>query len=126
LLAAQAITRAWAEGGVKGVVNTTSTWSDRSPDMMVRNWSNPMYFADLFGSFGAMWGTNGPSEGEGRFNTDADYAETWDRFRFSKDVEARKAACAERMERIKQDPPVLPPYRPFESWARQKSVNWMP
>jgi ABC-type transport system substrate-binding protein len=25
------------------------------PEMMARNWSNPMYFADPFGSFGVMW-----------------------------------------------------------------------
>lgn len=126
LLAAQAITQMWAEVGVKGVVNTTSTWSGNSPDLMVRNWSNPMYFADPFGSFGVMWAPDGPSEGEGRFNTDAAYAESWERFRFSADVEVRKAAYAELMGRIQQDPPVLPLYRPYESWAMQTSINWKP
>lgn len=126
LLAAQAITEMWAQVGVKGVVNTTSTWSGNSPDLMVRNWSNPMYFADPFGCFGVMWAPGGPSEGEGRFNTDAAYAEIWDRFRFSQDVAARNAAYAELMERIKQDPPVLPLYRPYESWGMQQSVNWAP
>lgn len=126
LLAAQAITEMWGEVGINGTVNTTSTWSGGSPDLMVRNWSNPMYFADPFGSFGVMWAPGGPSEGEGRFNTDEDYAETWERFRFSTDVEARKAAYAELMERIKQNPPVLPLYRPYESWAMQTSINWAP
>ena len=54
------------------------------------------------------------------------FAEMWERFRFSQDVEARKAAYAELMDRIKQDPPVLPLYRPYESWGMQKSVNWAP
>jgi peptide/nickel transport system substrate-binding protein len=101
-------------------------WTGGDADMMARNWSNPMYFADPFGSFGVMWAPGGPSESEGRFNTDAAYAEIWERFRFSKDVEARKAAYAELMERIAQDPPVLPLYRPFESWAMNKNVNWAP
>jgi peptide/nickel transport system substrate-binding protein len=126
LLAAQAITEMWAEVGVTGVVNTTSTWSGNNPEMMVRNWSNPMYFADPFGSFGVMWAPDGPSEGEGRFNTDEEYAAAWERFRFSPDVEDRKGAYVELMERIKQDPPVLPLYRPYESWAMQTSIDWQP
>lgn len=126
LLAAQAITEMWAEVGVTGVVNTTSTWSGNNPEMMVRNWSNPMYFADPFGSFGVMWAPNGPSEGEGRFNTDEEYAAAWERFRFSADVDDRKEAYVELMERIKQDPPVLPLYRPYESWAMQSSIDWKP
>ncbi|MDF2234764.1 ABC transporter substrate-binding protein [Albimonas sp. CAU 1670] len=126
LLAAQAIMEMWAAVGINGRVNVAEKWSGGSPDMMARNWSNPMYFADPFGSFGVMWAPNGPSEGEGRFNTDEDYAQKWDRFRFSSDVETRKAAYAELMERIQQDPPVLPLYRPFESWGMKKSVNWAP
>ncbi|MCD9148842.1 ABC transporter substrate-binding protein [Pseudophaeobacter flagellatus] len=126
MLAAQAITEMWKEVGVNGRVNIAEKWSGRAPEMMTRNWSNPMYFADPFGSFGVMWAPNGPSEGEGRFNTDAGYAEIWERFRFSKDVAARKLAYGELMERIKQDPPVLPLYRPFESWAMRKDVTWAP
>ncbi|QPM90599.1 ABC transporter substrate-binding protein [Pseudooceanicola algae] len=126
LLAAQAIMEMWAAVGINGRVNVQDQWSGNDPEMMARNWSNPMYFADPFGSFGVMWAPNGPSQGEGRFNTDADYAEKWDRFRFSKDVEARREAYAELMERIKQDPPVLPLYRPFESWGMKQSVNWAP
>ena len=126
LLAAQAIVEMWKEVGINGKVNVVDKWTGGDADMMARNWSNPMYFADPFGSFGVMWAPDGPSESEGRFNTDAAYAESWERFRFSKDVEARKAAYAELMERIAQDPPVLPLYRPFESWAMNKNVNWAP
>ncbi len=116
----------WAEVGIKGKVNVGDKWTGNSPDLMVRNWSNPMYFADPFGCFGVMWAPNGPSESEGRFNTDEDYAKTWEKFRFSGDVELRRAAYAELMERIKQDPPVLPLYRPYESWAMKTNVNWAP
>lgn len=126
LLAAQAIVEMWKEVGINGKVNVVDKWTGGDADMMARNWSNPMYFADPFGSFGVMWAPNGPSESEGRFNTDEAYAEAWERFRFSKDVEARKAAYAELMERISQDPPLLPLYQPYESWAMNKNVNWAP
>ncbi|MEM5475533.1 ABC transporter substrate-binding protein [Pacificibacter sp. AS14] len=126
LLAAQAIMEMWANVGIVGKVNVQEQWSGNDPEMMARNWSNPMYFADPFGSFGVMWAPDGPSEGEGRFNTDAEYAEMWERFRFSTDVEARKAAYAELMDRVKADPAVLPLYRPFESWGMKTSINWAP
>ena len=126
LLAAQAIMEMWANVGVKGRVNVIEEWTGGSPAMMVRSWSNPMYFADPFGSFGVMWAPNGPSESEGRFNTDAEYAEIWERFRFSTDIEARKQAYAELMERIKADAPFLPLYRPYESWAMRTDLEWAP
>ncbi|RMC36024.1 ABC transporter substrate-binding protein [Paracoccus alkanivorans] len=126
LLAAQAITEMWSAVGINGRVNVQDQWSGDDPEMMARNWSNPMYFSDPFGSFGVMWAPEGPSESEGRFNTDAEYAEKWERFRFSTDIDARKAAYAELMEEMKADPVVLPLYRPFESWAMKRSVNWAP
>lgn len=126
LLAAQAIMEMWSAVGINGRVNVQDQWSGNDPEMMARNWSNPMYFADPFGSFGVMWAPEGPSESEGRFNTDAEYAEKWERFRFSTDIDARKAAYAELMEEMKADPVVLPLYRPFESWAMKRSVNWAP
>ncbi len=126
VLAAQAIMEMWAEVGINGKLDVQDGWTGGDPEMMARSWSNPMYFADPFGSFGVMWAPNGPSEGEGRFNTDEEYAAIWERFRFSTDVEARKAAYAELMDRIKQNPPVLPLYRPFESWGMQTSITWKP
>jgi peptide/nickel transport system substrate-binding protein len=126
LLAAQAIQEMWAAVGVQSRINVDEKWTGKSPDLMVRNWSNPMYFADPFGSFGVMWAPGGPSESEGRFNTDAAYAKAWERFRYSSDVKERKAAYAELMDRIRQDPPVLPLYRPYESWAMRTGVTWAP
>lgn len=126
LLAAQAIMEMWANVGVNGRVNVIEEWTGGSPSMMARSWSNPMYFADPFGSFGVMWAPNGPSESEGRFNTDAEYAEIWERFRFSTDIKARKQAYAELMERIKADATFLPLYRPYESWAMRTDLEWAP
>jgi peptide/nickel transport system substrate-binding protein len=126
LLAAQAIQEMWAELGVNSRIDVDDKWTGSDPEMMVRNWSNPMYFADPFGSFGVMWAPGGPSQSEGRFNTDDEYAEIWERFRFSTDVEDRKIAYAELMGRIAENPPVLPLYQPYESWAMTAEVDWKP
>ncbi|MEO1686998.1 MAG: ABC transporter substrate-binding protein, partial [Pseudomonadota bacterium] len=116
----------WKEIGVEAELNVTEQWTGNDTTMMTRSWSNPMYFADPFGSFGVMWAPGGPSESVGRFNTDEAYAAAWEKFRFSADVEDRKEAYAELMERIKQDPPVLPLYRPFESWGMKANIDWSP
>ncbi|TKT78288.1 ABC transporter substrate-binding protein [Aquamicrobium sp. LC103] len=126
MLAAQAIVEMWGAVGVNGRVNVIEEWTGGKPEMMVRCWSNPMYFADPFGSFGVMWAPQGPSESEGRFNTDEEYAGIWERFRYSSDTGARKQAYGELMERIEQDAPFLPLYRPYESWAMRTNVNWAP
>lgn len=126
LLATQAIQEMWGALGVNLRIDVDDQWTGNDPEMMVRNWSNPMYFADPFGSFGVMWAPNGPAESEGRFKTDEAYAEIWDRFRFSEDVAERKQAYAELMDHIEADPPFLVLYQPYESWAMQRSVNWKP
>ncbi|BCH27547.1 ABC transporter substrate-binding protein [Mesorhizobium sp. L-8-3] len=126
LLAAQAIQEMWAGIGVKLAINVDDKWTGNDPTMNVRNWSNPLYFADPFGSFGVMWAPGGPSEGEGRFKPDADYAAAWEKFRFSDSLEDRRAAYADLMERIRKDPPFLVLYQPYESWGLRKSVNWAP
>jgi peptide/nickel transport system substrate-binding protein len=125
-LAAQAIMEMWAAVGIKGKINPTPAWTGNNPALMARTWSNPMYFADPFGSFGVMWAPGGPSESEGRFRTTPEYAAAWEKFRFSPTVEARRAAYAELMDRIAQDPPVLPLYQPHESWGMRRSINWKP
>lgn len=126
LLAMQAIAEMWGQIGIKTSIQVDDKWTGNDPTMNARNWSNPMYFPDPFGSFGVMWAPGGPSEGEGRFKTDEDYAEKWERFRFSAQVEDRKVAYAELMERIAEDPPFIPLYQPYESWGMQQNVNWAP
>lgn len=126
LLAAQAIQEMWATVGIKVQLNVDDKWSGGDPTMMVRNWSNPLYFPDPAGSFGTMWAPNAASNTEGRFKPDAGYAATWERFRFSTALEDRKKAYAELMDYIKNDPPLLVLYQPFESYGLKKALNWKP
>jgi peptide/nickel transport system substrate-binding protein len=126
LLAAQAIQEMWAEVGVKAELKVDDRWTGVDADMMARNWSNPMYFPDPTGSFGIMWAPTGNSATEGRFKPDAAYAAVWERFRFSIDVAARKQAYAELMDMISNDPPVLPLYQPYESFAMRANIAWKP
>lgn len=126
LLATQAIQEMWGKIGVKVQINVDDKWTGNDPTMMARNWSNPMYFPDPAGSFGTMWAPGAASESEGRFKPAPAYVEAWDRFRYSTDTEARRKAFAELMAMIKEDPPVLVLYQPYESYGVAKSVSWKP
>ena len=126
LLAAQAIQEMWAAVGVKSELKVDDAWTGNKPDMMARNWSNPMYFPDPTGSFGIMWAPTGNSATEGRFKPDAKYVEMWERFRYSTELAARKQAYTELMGWIRNDPPVLPLYQPYESFAMRRAIAWKP
>lgn len=126
LLAAQAIQEMWAAVGVKTQLNVTTQWTGADPTMMARNWSNPMYYSDPAGMFGVMWSPTGYSASQNRFKTDQAFDAAWERFRFSTDLAERKKAYVELMERMKDDPPVLPLYQPYEAYAMKKSIKWKP
>lgn len=126
LLATQAIQEMWGALGVKTKIQVDDAWTGNKPAMMARNWSNPMYFPDPAGSFGTMWAPEAASFTEGRFKPDQAYKDAWERFRYSEKVEDRRKAFGELMDWIKNDPPVLPLYQPYESYGLKKNVNWKP
>jgi peptide/nickel transport system substrate-binding protein len=126
LLAAQALQEMWAAVGIKVRINVDEAWTGNKPEMMTRNWSNPMYFPDPAGSFGTMWAPEAAAFAEGRFRPNEAYKGMWERFRFSEKLEDRKKAYAEMMDYIKNDPPVFVLWQPFESYGIKKSVNWKP
>ena len=125
LLAAQAIQEMWGAIGVKAEINVTTKWTGPDADMMVRNWSNPMYFADPAGSFGVMWSPKG-SGTEMAWSPNEAYPALWDKFRYSTDVAVRKQAYEEIMGYIKEEMPFVVLYQPYESYGMRKGVTWAP
>lgn len=126
LLATQAIAEMWKAIGVTTQIAVDDKWTGNDPTMMSRNWSNPMYFPDPAGSFGTMWAPGAASESEGRFKPSDAYRAEWERFRFSTDMATRRDAFAKLMEMIRQDPPVLVLYQPYESYGVRQSIAWKP
>jgi peptide/nickel transport system substrate-binding protein len=124
LLAAQAIKEMWAAVGVEMTLNVETAWGDLA-EIETRNWSNPMYFADPAGSFGTMWAPGGARIGN-TWEPNEAYAGLWDRFRYSTDIEERKAAYVEIMAYVKDEAPVLPLYEPYEAYGVRQGVNWAP
>ncbi|MET0437017.1 MAG: ABC transporter substrate-binding protein [Devosia sp.] len=125
LLAAQAIQEMWAEICVKAEINVTTKWTGPDADMQVRNWSNPMYFADPAGSFGTMWSPKG-SGTEMAWTPNEAYPGLWDKFRYSTDIAVRKEAYGEIMAYVKEEMPFVVLYQPYESYGMRQSVTWAP
>jgi peptide/nickel transport system substrate-binding protein len=125
LLAAQAIQEMWAEIGVKAEINVTTKWTGPDADMEVRNWSNPMYFADPAGSFGVMWSPKG-SGTEMAWTPNEAYPALWDKFRYSTDLNVRKEAYSQIMAYVKQEMPFVVLYQPYESYGMRQGVHWAP
>jgi ABC-type transport system substrate-binding protein len=59
LLAAQTLKEMWQAVGFNIRLRVDERWTGSDPDMMARNWSNPMYFPDPVGSYGTMWSPTG-------------------------------------------------------------------
>ncbi|PTM93536.1 ABC transporter substrate-binding protein [Mycoplana dimorpha] len=126
LLAAQAIKEMWGAIGVELNLNVDPKWTGNDADMETRNWSNPMYFADPAGSYGTMWSPTGARITAGSWKPSEEYSAMWERFRYSTDVEERKAAYAEIMAYVKEEAPFVLLYQPYESYGLSKNVEWKP
>ncbi len=126
LLAAQAIQEMWARAGVKLEINVVEKWTGGDPEMMTRNWSNPLYFPDPAGSFGTMWHPTAAAVHEGRFKPSKEYAEIWNRFRYSTDLNERKQAWREIMAYIREEVPFVLLYQPYESFGMRRALDWKP
>jgi peptide/nickel transport system substrate-binding protein len=73
-----------------------------------------------------MWHPTAAAVHEGRFKPSKEYAEVWNRFRYSMDIGERKKAWGELMAYIKEEVPFVVLYQPYESYGLNKSLSWKP
>lgn len=130
-LAAQVIKEMWEDVGVTTLLNVDDRWTGSDPDMEVRNWSNPLYYPDPVGSYGTMWSPSGARLEAGSWEPTvpkghSSYEELWDKFRFSMNVDERKALYKEIMEFVEEETPFSLLYQPYESWGLRKDIDWKP
>lgn len=127
LLAAQALKEMWEKVGVKIRIRVDERWTGSDPDMMARNWSNPMYFPDPVGSYGTMWSPSGARITAGTWKPQhPDYEILWDKFRFSLDAKERLALYKEILHIAEDEAPFTILYQPYESYGLRKHVHWQP
>lgn len=124
LLAVQAIKEMWEAIGVNVELAIEAVLDQQ--EFMIRTWSNPMYFPDPVGTWGAMWNPGGyrvPSDWDPEAE---DYLEAWETLRFSEDLEVRREAFRRLQEISRDEVPYSILYQPIEYYGVRAGVNWQP
>lgn len=117
----------WERVGFKIRLRVDERWTGSDPDMMARNWSNPMYFPDPVGSYGTMWSPTGARITAGTWKPEhPDYEIVWDKFRFSLDPKERLAFYKDILKIAADEAPFTILYQPYESYGLRKHVHWQP
>lgn len=124
LLAVQAIKEMWEAIGVNVELAIDAVLDQQ--EFMIRTWSNPMYFPDPVGTWGAMWNPGGyrvPSDWDPEAE---DYLDAWETLRYSDDLEVRREAYRRLQEISRDEVPYSILYQPIEYYGVRSGVNWQP
>ncbi len=125
--AAQAIAEMWQKVGINVKIQQIDSFpSDlQKGGIMIRPWSNPMYYPDPMGAFDTHWSKDGWPYRQKMFTPkDPRWDELYAKARFSTNVQERREAYAE-MNRIAQDEvPYILLYQPYESYAMRSDIEW--
>lgn len=125
--AAQAIAEMWQKVGINVKIQQIDTFpSDlQKGGIMIRPWSNPMYYPDPMGGFDTHWSKDGwPSRQKFFQPQNPKWDEYYEKARFSMDVKERRQAYAE-LNRIAQDESgYILLYQPYELYAMRSNIEW--
>ncbi|OMF21644.1 hypothetical protein BK133_28020 [Paenibacillus sp. FSL H8-0548] len=125
-LAVQAMIEMWKEIGVNATlrqVPDVNAFEDST--IMIRSWSNPLYYPDPMGLIDASWSDNVWVSTRGFWDPQT---EEWDKnmeiARFSMDNAERKAALRKLQEITKDEAGFILMYQPFEYFATSSNLEW--
>jgi len=125
--AAQAIAEMWQKVGINVKIQYIDSFpSDlQKGGIMIRPWSNPMYYPDPMGAYDTHWSKDGWPYRKNMFKPEhPKWDELYEKARFSLDVKERRQAYAE-LNRIGQDESgYILLYQPYESFAMRSDIEW--
>ena len=124
-LAAQAIAEMWEKAGINVQLKTVDSYPSDMKDIMIRIWSNPMYYPDPMGAFDTHWSNAGWPYRRNFFKPeDPRWNGLYEKARFSTDPEERKQAYAELLRIGQDESGYILLYQPYESFAMRSNVEW--
>jgi peptide/nickel transport system substrate-binding protein len=124
-LAAQAIAEMWQKAGINVELKTVDSYPSDMKDIMIRIWSNPMYYPDPMGAFDTHWSNAGWPYRRNFFKPeDPRWNGLYEKARFSTDPEERKQAYAELLRIGQDESGYILLYQPYESFAMRSNVEW--
>lgn len=127
---AQAMKDMWEKVGLKVKLKMVDTHTSKGPlkgygKIMVRPWSNPMYYPDPMGAFDTHWSKNSWTYKRGLWTpAHAKWDEYYATARFSRDVEERKVAYTKLLKIAEDEAGYILLYQPYESFAMRKDIEW--
>lgn len=125
-LAAQAVIEMWKEIGVNAELTQVPDVNEiPDEEVMIRSWSNPLYYPDPMGVMDASWSENIWVSTRGFWEPENEaWDENFEIARFSTDTEERKEAYKNLLEMTKDEAGFILLYQPFEYFAAQENVEW--
>lgn len=125
-IALQAIMEMWKEIGVNSeLVQVPDVNKVPDPEVMIRTWSNPLFYPDPMGLWDCFWGPDIWAAQRKLWKpSDPTWDETWLTARFNTDVKTRQDAVKKLMVMFHKDACGLPMYIPHEYIALRDDILW--
>lgn len=125
-LAVQAMIEMWKEIGVTATlrqVPDVNAFDDST--IMIRSWSNPLYYPDPMGLIDASWSDTIWVSTRGFFQPEnEEWFSSFETARFSTDVQERKDAIRKLNEIAKDEAGFILMYQPFEYFVTSGDLEW--
>ncbi len=125
-LAVQAMIEMWKKIGVTATlrqVPDVNAFPDSS--IMIRSWSNPLYYPDPMGLIDASWSDTIWVSTRGFFKPqNKEWATSFEKARFSTNTQERKDAIRKLNEIAKDEAGFILMYQPFEYFVTRKNMEW--
>jgi len=124
-LAAPAIAEMWQKVGINVKLQTVDSFPSDMKEIMIRPWSNPMYYPDPMGAYDTHWSKAGWPYRRNFFKPeDPRWDALYEKARFSTDPEERKQSYAELLRIAQDESGYILLYQPYESFAMRSDIEW--
>lgn len=126
-LAAQAVADMWKDVGINVRLQVIEGFGQDPKTLMMRDWSNPLYYPDLLGAFDTHWTKSSWVSRDKFFRPELtpEWEKLYEVIRFSLDQKERQAAHRRLLEVGETElVPWILLYQPYESFAMSDRVTW--
>ncbi len=126
-LGAQAVADMWKKVGINVKLQQTEPFfgSGDHTKVMMRPWSNPMYYPDPMGAFDTHWSEKSWVTARGLWKpTDPEWKPTYEKARFATDPKERTAAYRKLQELADRESGWIVLYQPYEGYAMREDLDW--
>jgi peptide/nickel transport system substrate-binding protein len=124
-LAAQAIAEMWQNVGIQVKLQSIDSFPSNLKDIMIRPWSNPMYYPDPMGAYDTHWSNSAWPYRRNFFKPEnPKWNELYQKARFSTDVRERREAYTELLRIAEDEAGYILLYQPYEAFAMRSDIEW--